>query len=207
MNTRTSRLALGALSLSLVGAAAWLGVWATPVATATPAPASAPLADATFKVDPVHSSVVFKVKHMNVANFYGRFNEVSGAFTSGETASIDVTVKADSVDTNNKARDKHVMNEDFFDVKAHSTITFTAKGLTKAGDSWKGKGDLTFRGVTKPLEITLVQTGTGKGRGGGELVGLESTFTIKRSDFGNNKEGLSDEVTLTVALECGSGGK
>lgn len=171
--------------------------------TAAPAPAPAPAADGAFKVDPVHSSVIFKLKHMNVANFYGRFNDVAGTFTGGDKASIDVTVKAESVDTNNKARDQHVISPDFFSAKEFPNITFVAKDLANAGQhTWKGKGDLTFRGVTKPVEITLVQTGTGKSRNGGELVGLETTFTIKRSDFGNTKEGLSDDVTLIVALEC-----
>lgn len=198
---------VSSLTLGTLAAALTLSAGAPAPVTAAPAPAAPAPAAGSFKVDAVHSSAFFKIKHLNVANFYGRFNDIGGTFTLGPAASFNITIKADSVDTNNKKRDSHVMSPDFFSAKEFPTITFAAKDLASSGaDTWRGKGDLTFRGVTKPVEVAIHQTGTGTGMDGKTpLVGLEATFTIKRSDFGNKfmADKLSDEVTVTVALEAG----
>lgn len=171
------------------------------------ATAEAPVAAMAYTVDTMHSSVIFKAKHNNVANFYGRFDHVSGTFALAEGGTFDIAIKADSVHSGFAGRDDHLRNPDFFSAKEFPTITFAAKDLASSGaDTWKGKGDLTFRGVTKPVEVAIHQTGTGTGMDGKTpLVGLEATFTIKRSDFGNSfmADKLSDEVTITVALEAG----
>jgi polyisoprenoid-binding protein YceI len=171
----------------------------------SPSPAAAPAEGKTYTIDPVHSSVVFKVKHMNATNFYGVFDESSGTFTLGETLSANITVKADSVETRNPKRNTHVKSPDFLSVKEFPEITFTASDLKKAGDSYKGTGELTLHGVKKPIEVEIKVTGTGPGMGGKELAGIESTFTIKRSDFGMKSMigPLSDEITLMVAFEGG----
>lgn len=205
---RTRFLALSSVAavLAISGAAVLtLGGAGTPAPAAAAAPA--PGESKTFAIDPVHSSIVFKIKHMNASHFYGVFKDSSGSFTLGDTASINVTVKADSVDTRNSKRDDHVKSPDFLSAKEFPEITFSATGLTKSGDAYTGKGDLKFHGVTKSIEITLTKTGGGPGMGGkGEVAGVESTITIKRSDFG--VKGMigpvGDDVTLTVALEGGS---
>ena len=160
----------------------------------------------TFTVDPVHSNVVFKVKHLNASNFYGRFDKVMGSFSVGETASFDVKVEAASVNTNNSKRDDHVKSPDFFSAKEFPEISFSGKDFKKSGDSWKGSGALTLHGVTKTVEVEVKQTGMGPGMGGkGEIAGVETSFTIKRTDYGvKGMVGpLGDEVTLWVALEGG----
>lgn len=172
---------------------------------ADPAAAPAPAESTTFAIDSVHSSIIFKIKHKDAANFYGRFNAVSGSFSLGDTADLSVTVKADSVDSNNSKRDDHIKSPDFLSAKEFPEISFTAKGLTKSGDgAFKGSGELNFHGVKKTIEITLTQTGRVSGARG-KLAGVESVVTIKRTDFGvktmAGPGGLSDEVTLIVALE------
>lgn len=164
-----------------------------------------------FKVDRVHSSVVFRVKHMGVSYFYGRFNDVGGSFAfddADETkCSFDIEVKTESVDTHNEKRDNHLKSPDFFNAKQYPTIRFKSSAVKKTGDNtFEVSGELTLLGQTKPLTVTVERVGMGKGRGGGSLCGFETTFTIKRSDFGMTYglEGVSDEVRLTVSLEGGS---
>lgn len=161
-----------------------------------------------FSVDAVHSSVVFKVRHQGVANFYGRFNDVSGSFLidpdKPEAGSFDITIAAESVDTNSDNRDKHLRSADFFSAKEFPTITFKSTSMTRTADAaFDVTGDLTLRGTTKPITAKVAYGGTTKGRRG-EVAGIEATFTIKRSDFGVSYmvgPGLSDEVALIVSLE------
>jgi polyisoprenoid-binding protein YceI len=203
MNTSRLLALSGIAVASLAIAGTLMAVGAAKPAAAAPAPAEAK----TFTIDPVHSNVIFKIKHMNASNFYGRFNETSGSFTLGDTASINVTVKADSVDSNNTKRNDHIKSPDFLSAKEFPDITFSAKDLAKSGDNFKGSGELNFHGVKKTIEVTLTKTGGGPGMGGkGEVAGVESTITIKRTDFGvKGMVGpVGDDVTLIVALEGGS---
>lgn len=173
------------------------------------APASAAEAAASYSVDPIHSMVIFKVKHMGAGNFYGRFNQVSGTFTIDDTDPsknrIEFEVKTDNIDTANKQRDDHLKGPDFFNVVQFPTITFKGKEIKKAGEqSHEVAGDLTFRGVTKPLKAKVEKVGTGKGRRGETITGFEATFTLKRSDFGMNYMvgPLGDEIHVIVSTEC-----
>jgi polyisoprenoid-binding protein YceI len=198
-----------ALGLLVAAGALWTSTTPAATAQATPAPAAA--ANAPIDVDPVHTSVVFGIKHMNVANFYGTFDKFSGNFfidpANPANTKINITVDADSVDSNNKGRDDHLKGPDFFSVKEFPTITFVSTKVEKASgeDMFNLTGDLTFRGVTKPITATLQYTGTGPGRQPGiTLQGFEARFTFKRSDFGNTYlvgKGLSDEVSMIVAVE------
>lgn len=176
---------------------------------ATPAAAPAATADGAFAVDAVHSSVFFKIKHMNVANFYGRFNKVSGSFLlnkeSPESSSLELTIDTTSVDSNNKGRDDHLKGNDFFAVKEFPTSTFKSTAVKKTGEGvYEVTGDLTLRGTTKPVTAIVTDTGSAAGRKGGTVAGMEAVVTIKRSEFGvsfMSGAGLSEEVTLTVSLE------
>jgi polyisoprenoid-binding protein YceI len=153
--------------------------------------------------DTVHSFVLFKVKHMGASSAYGRFNTFTvavGANADGSAvSSAEFVVKAQSVDTGNAGRDKHLMSPDFLNAKQFEDITF--KSTAVKGDEITG--DLTLHGVTKPVTAKLTKVGAGQGMKGEDLVGWETTFTLKRSDFGmTNLVGpVSDEVTLTVATE------
>jgi polyisoprenoid-binding protein YceI len=153
--------------------------------------------------DTVHSFVLFKVKHMGASSAYGRFNQFTVAVGANEdgsaVSSVEFAVKAQSIDTGNAGRDKHLMSPDFLNAKQFEEITF--KSTAVKGD--EVTGDLTLHGVTKPVTAKLVKVGAAKGMKGEELVGYETTFTVKRSDFGmTNLVGpVSDEVTITVATE------
>ena len=177
---------------------------------AAAAPAAAAAKTGAYKVDSGHSSMAFNIKHMNVAYFYGRFDKISGSFdlnkAKPEASSLDVTIDADSISTANDKRDGHLKSQDFFSTKEFSTLTFKSKSVKSAGENkYEVTGDLTLRGQTKPLTVTVEDTGRGPGRTG-EVAGLRTTFTIKRSDFGMNfmvGKGLADEVEITVSLEGG----
>ncbi len=167
-------------------------------------------APTVFTVDAVHSSVIFRCKHLNTSFAYGRFNDISGTFAlpaDGEGAMIDVTVKTESVDTANGGRDGHLKSPDFFDAKQFPTITFKSSSVTKKSEGkYSATGTLTFHGVSKEITVDVDKTGEGPGMRGGTIAGLETTFSISRKEFGMNymPEGLGDEVRIVVALEGGA---
>jgi polyisoprenoid-binding protein YceI len=160
----------------------------------------------TYNVDAVHSSVLFRVKHMNTSYSWGRFNQMSGTVTlDGASPSIAVTVQVDSVDTGNAKRDAHLKAPDFFAAKQYPTITFASTKVTKVGDAqYDVEGELTLHGVTRPIQVKLEKTGAGKGPMGGNILGVATELRIKRSDYGMKfmLAGASDDVLVIVALEC-----
>jgi len=189
------------IALVLAASAAWF-------ATA-PAPVGAPLAlpGSDWSVDGVHSSVVFKIKHAGTAWFYGVFKDVSGTITlddKPENIKIAVKVATDSIDTRNADRDKHVKGPDLFDSKQFPDMTFTSTKVQKNGDMMLVDGELSLHGNKKALTLKVAKTGEGDFMG--KRQGFETSFQIKRSDFGIKSKqadsGLSDEVLLTVSLEC-----
>lgn len=187
---------------TLVSTDAHAAPGAAPAAPAS-APASAPAG--AYTVDSSHASVVFRAKHNQVAWFYGSFAATSGSFDLRDGGSIDVVVKADSVNSNNPNRDKHLKKDDFFSAEDHPDITFKSSSMKPAGEGkFTAEGTLNFRGVAKPLTVTIESTGAGKGFKGDQVAGLLTTFTIKRTDFGSTygvPAAVGDEVELTVSLE------
>ncbi len=167
------------------------------------------IADAAdpFQVDPVHSSVLFRVKHMQASFAYGRFNQVTGRFLVDEAdpsrSSFDLTIAGESIDTANAIRDRHLKGPDFFNTKQFPTITFKSRSVARAGDGYDVTGDLMLHGVTRPVTLRLAETGSGKGMRGESLAGVEATFELKRSDFGMTYMvgPIGDEVRVTAALE------
>lgn len=160
-----------------------------------------------YQIDGGHSSVIFRVMHMNVANFYGRFNDVSGQLEMDDSGAgrIEVTINVDSLDTNSQNRDKHMKGEEFFNVAEHGAITFRSNEIKKTGDdTFEAKGEITMHGQTRPLTATLKRTGAGSDPWGGYRTGYETKFTVKRSDFGmkNMLDKLGDDVDVMVSLEC-----
>lgn len=177
-----------------------------------PEPAAVLARASTFDVDAVHSSLIFKIQHLGVSNFYGRFNDFSGTFLIDPDnlagSSVSVKVKAESVDSGNAGRDGHLRNPDFFNAKQFAEITFKSTSITKddAEGRYVVKGDLTLLGVTKPVEAMLTWVGDrDAGSRMGYRAGIEAVFAFKRSDFGMTygvaNGALSDEVTICAALE------
>lgn len=204
------------MSLTLVTAAATvlglgaLAGFAPRSSSESTAPAAALAKPQTFEVDGGHSSVTYRINHAGVANFYGRFNDISGSvmWDSGtpDLNSFNVTIAADSIDSNSKDRDTHLKSPDFFNSKQFPSITFASKSIKANGSAFELAGDLTLLGKTKPVKAALTLTGE-KDIGGrmGYRAGWEATFTIKRSDFGMtygiDQGMLGDEVAVTVAIE------
>jgi polyisoprenoid-binding protein YceI len=141
------------------------------------APSVAKAAD-TYKIDSVHSSVGFSALHLGVTNFYGRFNEVSGAVTFDKEdpskSSVELTVPVESLDTHNDKRNQHLKSPDFFNAKQFPTITFKSNKVQKSGETYQISGDFTLHGVTKPLTVEFKKGGEAKGIQGEVRSGAET---------------------------------
>ena len=172
-----------------------------------------PMGMALYEIDTVHSMIIFRAKHNNVSYNYGRFNEFTGSITIGSDvrphseSMVEFEVKAASVDTGNEKRDQHLRSSDFFSAKQFPVITFkSTKVSTKGveGDVLGVTGDLELHGVKKSITIDVEITGRAKGKEGESLIGFETTFTIKRSEFGMTYGigPVSDEIQITVSVEA-----
>lgn len=198
-------------SLSLAAVLASTAIAGGLLAGASPAERSAPVAapaSGPYAIDPTHSTLVYKIQHMGVSNFFGRFNKLSGSFNwdaaKPESTSVELTIDANSVDTNNKQRDGHLTSPDFFNAKEFPTVTFKSKSLRKAGDAWELSGDLTLLGKTKEVSGKFAPVGA-KTTEKGDLAGFEVHFKFKRSDFGMKygveQGALGDEVEVMAGVE------
>jgi polyisoprenoid-binding protein YceI len=176
--------------------------------------ALAPAAEAaSYTIDPVHSSAMFKIRHFDASNVYGAFWDVSGTVTydtaSEADASIRITITAGSLDTNNERRDAHISSPDFLDAKQFPTIEFESTAVRPLGEGrFEVVGDLTLHGVTKEITATAEKVGqAAHPRSGKQLIGLETRFTFNRSDFDIEfmLGPLSDEVEIIVSIEAGEG--
>lgn len=161
-----------------------------------------------YKIDPVHSSVIFSINHMGVSNTHGRFNKLEGKMVydadDASKSSIEVKIDADSLDTNNAMRDTHVKSEEYLDTKKFPTLEFKSKSVKKLSDKeFELTGDLTLHGVTKPLTTKLTKVGEAKDPKGNYRIGGETTFVIKRSEFGITAMpgALGEEIPVTIAIE------
>jgi polyisoprenoid-binding protein YceI len=161
-----------------------------------------------YKVDPIHSSVIFRVKHLGLGYIYGRFNDIGGTVSIDEKTparlSLDVQVKAEAIDTNNAARDKHLRGPDFFNTKEFPTITFKSKQVKLLKDNkYEVTGDLTLHGVTKPVTVELRRIGAGTDPTGTHRTGFETYFSVRRSDFGMDfmTKMIGDDIWLLVGFE------
>lgn len=163
----------------------------------------------TYQIDPVHTSLVFRVKHMDTAYVYGRFNTVTGTLVVNEAtptrSSVQLEVDANSVYTGNERRDNHLRSPDFFNTRQYPTIRFASTEVRKvSADTVQVRGNLTLHGVTRPVTATVRLTGKGKNPQGTDIIGFETTFTIRRSEFGMRYglPGLGDEVRITLSVEA-----
>src|SRR5436853_2898762 len=161
----------------------------------------------TYKVDPVHSSLVFSTKHFGVTDFYGRFNEITGTVVfdpaDPSKSSVDLSVPVESIDTHNDKRNQHLKSPDFFNAKQFPTLTFKSAKIEGTGNTYKVSGDLTIHGVTKPITIEFKRGPDGKGGQGETRGGGEAEFTIKRSDYDMNfmTGPVGDDIKIIVSLE------
>ena len=166
---------------------------------------------ADYKIDPVHSFSLFKVKHMGASYVYGQFTAIAGsiAFDAGnpEASSVEVTIKSESVTTHNAGRDRHISGPDFFNVKEFPVMTFKSSSWKKTGENtYAVTGDFTLLGVTKTITAALEHVGDGTMRGK-EIAGFHAVFSIDRSDFGMqygiapDGGGLGKDIEITISVE------
>lgn len=174
---------------------------------------AATAATTTYSIDNTHSSVGFKVRHL-VSKSAGRFDKFSGTIVADQAdlskSSVDLTIDATSIDTDNENRDGHLKSPDFFDVEKYPTITFKSTKIEKAGeDAYHVTGDFTMHGVTKSITIPVTVLGFAGAAGGG-MAGFESTFKVNRKDYAIewNKAldsggfVLGDEVEVAITIEA-----
>jgi polyisoprenoid-binding protein YceI len=179
---------------------------------ATPALAHA----ADWTVDTAHSTASFTVKHMMVSTVRGEFSKITGKVNLDEKdltkSTLEATIDASTVNTREPKRDAHLKSPDFFDVAKFPNLTFKSTKITKAGKGhYKMAGDLTMRGVTKPVTFDVVGfDDANKSPWGTEVRGGVATATVNRKDFGLNwnkpleKAGgmlVGDNVDITLDVE------
>jgi polyisoprenoid-binding protein YceI len=169
---------------------------------------SAPPAS-TWTGDPVHSFVIFKIRHLETSWVYGRFNEPAVSLEAGDegagVTSVSFVVKTANVDTGAAKRDQHLKSPDFFNAKQFEEISFKSKSAKAIdADTTEVTGDLTLHGTTKPITVKVVRVGHGKGMQKEDIAGYEATLSLKRSDYGMTTMvgPVGDEVALTIAVEA-----
>lgn len=150
-----------------------------------------------FEIDRSHSEVDFQVRHL-LSKVRGRFNDFTGAIAfdqdQPERSHVDVTIQAASIDTGEPDRDKHLRTADFFDVETFPTLSFRSTNVTGTPKRFALTGDLTIRGITRPITLDVTFTGSGKDPWGGERAGFSATGKLNRKEFG---------LTWNAALETG----
>jgi polyisoprenoid-binding protein YceI len=171
-----------------------------------------PLPVGTWKVDPVHSSVEFQVKHLGIATVKGQFKDFEGTFEVGpDGASARGTVKVASIDTREPQRDEHLRSADFFEVDTYPEITFSSTAIRQLDeDTFEIDGDFTIHGVTRPLTLKATLEGTETDPQGNPRIGLSATAQINRSDHemkfnmapGSGNVVVSDKVKILIDISA-----
>ncbi|GAA1939807.1 YceI family protein [Nocardioides marmoribigeumensis] len=154
--------------------------------------------DGTYVLDASHSRMGFVARHAMVTKVRGSFNDFSGSATTGAglaDARIEVAIKADSITTGNADRDGHLRSGDFFGTDEHAELTFVSTSVEAVdAETLRVTGDLTIKGVAKPVTIDFEYAGAATDPFGNLRVGFEGSTVIKRSDYG---------ITWNAALEAG----
>ncbi|UPL48598.1 YceI family protein [Hymenobacter sublimis] len=172
------------------------------------------MATTTWAIDPTHSEVQFKIKHLVISTVTGSFKKFEGqAVTendSFENAQISFALDVNSIDTNQEQRDEHLRNNDFFDAATYPQITFTSTSLTKTGDDeYKLTGNMTIKDVTKPVTLDVEFGGVATDFYGNEKAGFEISGKINRKEFGLTFHAvteagsivLGDDVKLSASVQ------
>jgi polyisoprenoid-binding protein YceI len=157
----------------------------------------------TYAIDPTHTELGFAVRHMAVSKVRGRFSTFEGTLVLAEDptqSSVSVTIQAGSVDTRDENRDNHLRTNDFFDAENHPTWTFASTAIKVEGPTeFVVEGDLTIRGVTKPVSLDATLEGVVKDPYGNHRVGFSASTSINREDFGVAFGAVMEAGGLVVA--------
>ncbi|QNP64118.1 YceI family protein [Streptomyces genisteinicus] len=143
-----------------------------------------------WTIDPAHSSVSAVVQHLGISSVRGRFGSFGGTVEVApdlERSRVSALIAADSVDTGNDLRDKHLRSPDFLDTGNFPEITYVSTGVAPAGpDRWTVHGELSLHGVVRPVPLDLVCLGTGPDPWGGVRAAFRATAELRRDDFAMN---------------------
>jgi polyisoprenoid-binding protein YceI len=169
----------------------------------------------TYTIDPSHSRVGFVARHAMVTKVRGGFNDFAGTFTidgaNPSASTAELTVEAASIDTRNADRDAHLKSNDFFAMDDHPQVNFRSTAVEQVSDTdYRVTGDLTLRGVTKPVTIDLEYTGSAIDPWGNTRVGFEGSTQVNRKDWGLNWNTaldaggvlVSEKVTLEFEISA-----
>lgn len=171
------------------------------------------MATTKWTIDPTHSEVGFKVKHMMFTNVSGQFDTYDATITTEDfdfaTSKIEFSADIASINTGNSDRDNHLKSADFFDAEKNPKLTFVSSSLVKKGDDYELAGELSLNGVTKPVKLNTEVSGLLKDPWGNTKVGLNATGKINRTDFGLTWNSaletggvlVSEEVKLNIELQ------
>jgi polyisoprenoid-binding protein YceI len=166
----------------------------------------------TWKIDPVHSGIEFKVRHLGVSNVRGTFTHPTGTVILNDKditkSSVEATIDATSVSTNEAARDKHLKSPAFFDIDKNPTMAFKSTSVYKEGGKLLMKGDLTLAGVTKPVVLVLDGPSAPQTDAKGMTrSGFSASGVLSRKDFnfganaGPANAAIGDEVSISIDIE------
>lgn len=166
----------------------------------------------TWAIDPAHSAVEFGIRHMGLSTVHGHFGSVKGTIVFDEAnvskSSVNVTIDVTTVDTGNSARDNHLKTDAFFDIAHFPSATFVSTSVSQNGSHLTVNGNLTLRGVSKPVVLDAVPSGAPVQSAMDHKmhVGYSATTTVKRLDFGIgtgfSAASLGEDVPLTIDLEA-----
>lgn len=168
-----------------------------------------------YTIDPAHSRIGFVARHAMITKVRGSFNEFTGSgyfdVDKPENSHFELTIDATSIDTRNADRDAHLKSNDFFDMETHPQITFSSTAVDKVDDdTFRVTGDLTIKGVTKPVTVDLDYAGTAVDPFGNHRLGLEGNVVVNRKDWGLNWNApletggvlISEKVTLEFEVSA-----
>ena len=167
----------------------------------------------TWQVDPVHSGIGFEVRHFGISTFRGGFRDFEGKIVTGEAGleGVEGTIETASFDVSDEQLAGHLRSPDFFDVDAHPQARFASTSVEFTGDGrYRLLGDLTLRGVTKPIELDVTVEGAAADPTGGERIALSAVGELNRDDYGiswnsqldNGSSVVGEKVRLVLSAEA-----
>src|SRR5688500_7162802 len=164
------------------------------------------MAKTTWKIDPAHSEIQFKVKHLMITNVTGYFEKFDLTVETEDedftkASKIEFTADIDSINTNNQQRDTHLKSADFFDAANHSLLKFIGKSYEAAGDKAKLHGDLTIRETTKPITLDVEYHGIVQDPYGQTKAGFSVSGKIKRKEYGLMWDAVTEAGSVVASDE------
>jgi polyisoprenoid-binding protein YceI len=180
--------------------------------TTATAPVGVTIPAGTWRIDPVHSTVGFEVKHFGISTFRGSFTGYEGTIETGDGSleRVEGTVQVDSVDVRDEQLAGHLQSEDFFDAANHPSIAFASTGVRQVEDGYELDGELTIRGETRPVTLAVEVDGAGDDPFGGQRLSVTGRGEINRFDYGipfnaktpNGALVAGEKVRLVLTVEA-----